>query len=131
MDGLVYSGNRFLEFWVSNPGGSIGDSSQAEAIRSSGDLTVNKNVGLSPFDSSPNEFSATESTYDTSSSPLSVSRTKIFNEIWLEIGSKYLGISVSSVFHRKAPKTRKRQVLKFLIRIKVMNSSAQQTRFLY
>ena len=53
----------------------MGDSSQAEAIRSSGDLTVNKKVGMSPIDLSP-----TESTYDTSSPSLSFSRTEIMNE---------------------------------------------------
>ena len=67
--------NRFLEFCVSKPGGSMGDSSQAEAIRSSGDLTVNKKVGLSPIDLSP-----TVSTYDSSSPSLSFSRTEIMNE---------------------------------------------------
>lgn len=55
----------------------MGDSSQAEAIRSSGDLTVNKKVGL---ELSPIDLSPTESTYDTSSPPLSVSRTEIMNE---------------------------------------------------
>ena len=55
----------------------MGDSSQAEAIRSSGDLTVNKKVGLVP---SPIDLSPTESTYDNSSPPLSVSRTEIINE---------------------------------------------------
>ena len=53
----------------------MGDSSQAEAIRSSGDLTVNKKVGLSPIDLSP-----TVSKYDTSSPSLSFSRTEIMNE---------------------------------------------------
>ena len=53
----------------------MGDSSQAEAIRSSGDLTVNKKVGLSPIDLSP-----TVSTYDSSSPSLSFSRTEIMNE---------------------------------------------------
>ena len=100
----------------------MGDSSQAEAIRSSGDLTVNKKVGL---ELSPIDLSPTESTYDTSSPPLSVSRTEIMNENIAGI-QEYLYLRI---FHWKVPKTRNGQVLKFLIRIKVMNSSAQQTRF--
>ena len=100
----------------------MGDSSQAEAIRSSGDRTANKKVGL---EVSPIDLSSNESTYDTNSPPLSVSRTEIMNENMAGI-PEYFNLRI---FSSKSAKTRNRQVLKFLIRIKVMNSSVQQMRF--